>query len=125
MKRILFSLLLMFPLLTWAGDFNYFAKPTGIVKEKSFKVFQTILNDAGLAHGKGDGTFAYLGEIYLVVKPDGNPCFDGDVIKVRRKEVACIIGRFTYETRNGSTKSVPIIKIMMKKEYNKVKGNKR
>lgn len=125
MKRILLSFLLMFPLLTWADDFVYFDEPVGIVKEKSFKVFQTILNDAGLADGKGDGTFAYLGEIYLVVKPDGNPCFDGDIIKVGRKEVACIIGRFTYETRKGRTKSVPIIKIMMKKEYNKVKGNKR
>ena len=86
-----------------------FDEPGEVVKEKSFNVFQVISEDAALAYGE-----RRYGAVYLLTNSTGKYYYDDEVITVPVGKVVRQIGIYQYETKNKSSKTVPIVEIMDK-----------
>lgn len=95
-------------------DVVYFEKPSDIVKERAFKVFQVLDKGVALVRSESDPDLElYLGPVYLLV--DENKYFsDDEVITLDDNEVARKVGIYNYQTKNDMDKTVSIIKIITK-----------
>lgn len=76
-------------------------------KETSFKVFQVLFEGGALAMERSDNTYSeiYLGKVVFLAQAGCH--FYNDQIVVVKKPV--MVGTFTYTTKSGSDKTVPII----------------
>jgi hypothetical protein len=82
-------------------------------KETTFKVFQVISTESAALAIERDDIFdkSYNGKVVLIVG-DG-PFYDSKIVKVK---MPMMVGTFTYLSKGGSDKTVPIIMWFTKEE---------
>lgn len=94
-------------------DIKFFEKPGDLVKDKSFKVFQVLSDDAALVRAQSDARLdLYLGPVYLLTNDEGKYYYDEEKIKAPNGKVFRQVGIYRYPTKNDIIKTVPIIKLM-------------
>jgi len=81
------------------------------INEKSFKVFQVLLDGQALVYGKDEYGY-YNGIVYLLIDRSDSDMYDDQVIKVPKGKVVKRNGTYQYRTRNGVYKTVPQIMIL-------------
>lgn len=84
-----------------------------------FKVFQVISDTKALACKKSE--YGYNGITCLIYHTPEVLYYDDLIIRASRKKEFRIVGNYTYETRNGSQRTVPVIKLMDKQKKSKKK----
>jgi len=86
-------------------------KTGDIVNEKSFKVFDVLMDHQALVYGKDEYGF-YNGIVYLLIGEEGATFYDDQIIKVEKNQSVRMNGTYRYVTTNGNQKTVPRIKIL-------------
>jgi len=81
------------------------------VNEKSFKVFDVLMDHQALVYGKDEYGF-YNGIVYLLIGEEGATFYDDQIIDVGKNQTVRMNGTFRYITTNGNQKTVPRIKIL-------------
>ena len=119
---------------------TFFDKPGEIMKENSYRVFQSFNNGTALAYGYGDcgETFRehsapadnennnshivdtvrniYFGEgiSVLIYNENGDSYYDDQIISAPKNKCFRQIGIYRYKTPLGFEKTVPIVMLMDK-----------
>lgn len=84
-----------------------------IIKEKSFKVFQVLMDHQALVYGKNEYG-SYLGTVYFLLGESGTTFYDDEIIEVPSNKTVRMNGTYRYTTSSGVFKTVPKIRIMDK-----------
>lgn len=120
MKKIVLFILLMLPVAVM-GQIRWSDEP-GEKVSGSFKVFQVISDTKALADKKSD--FGYNGITCLIFHDPRVLYYDGAIVYASKKEEFRIVGTYTYETRQGYRRTVPVIELMEKQKKSKKKDKK-
>ena len=86
-------------------------KTGDIIKEKSFKVFQVLMDHQALVYGKNEYG-SYLGTVYFLLGESGTTFYDDEIIEVPSNKTVRMNGTYRYTTSSGVYKTVPKIRIM-------------
>lgn len=90
-----------------------FDKPTEIINEQSFEVFQVVGDNMALVRGKS-GHIGYYGTTYLLVNKENKYYYDDEIVNVPQGKVVKQVGIYRYVTISDMQKTVPIVQIMNK-----------
>ena len=86
-----------------------FEQPGDVINEKSFKVFQSLKQGSALA--KGDKEWL---TVFMLSNDEGKYYYDDEKVIVPFGKVARQVGVYQYQTKEGFSKTVPIVKFMGK-----------
>lgn len=117
MKKIVLLILMMLPVavlaqVRWSGE-------PGEKVVGPFKVFQVVSDTKALAFEKSD--YGYNGMLCLIYHTPDVLFFEDAIVRASRKKEFRIVGTYTYETRNGYQKTIPVIEMMDKQKKTKKK----
>lgn len=115
MKKIVLFLLMMLPVAVF-GQIRWSDEP-GEKVHGSFKVFQVISDTKALAFKKSE--YGYHGILCLIYHDPENLYYEDAIVRASRKEEFRVVGTYTYTTRNGYEKTVPVIELMAKQKKKK------
>lgn len=92
-------------------DVVMFDKPRNTVPGKTFKVFQVFSDGSALSSGD-DYSVNNLGLDVLFLGDESTSYYDDQKIEIPKGKVARQIGNYSYTTKMGIEKTVPIVEIM-------------
>ena len=94
---------------------TFFDKPGQVMKESSYKVFQSLGEGYALANGSNNkGYDLYLGLTVLLYNENGEAYYDDQIITAPKGKCFRQIGIYRYPTRMDVEKTVPIVMLMDK-----------
>lgn len=120
MKKIVLFFLMMLPVAVF-GQIRWSDEP-GEKVTGSFKVFQVISDTKALACKLSDS--GVIGIICLIYHDPETLYYDDAIIRASEKEEFRVVGTYTYETRQGYQKTVPVLVSFPKQKKSK-KDKKR
>ena len=82
-------------------------------KFTGFDVFQVLPNGAALATGK-DGGVPIVTNVVLLLPIKGGSYYDQQYVKIPKGNIAKQAGVYRYETKEGTQKTVPVVKFYPK-----------